>query len=148
MKKVLSISLAAVVTMVVTSCQSKKADEEYVPLPATNAVEASVPQDPVNSSALPINPSALPSVSEQSGVRPTHNPEHGKPFHDCNVAVGALLPQAAAPASANQPVQALPVQGLSPIQPAMPKTNPGVKLNPAHGQPGHRCEIAVGAPLS
>ena len=24
----------------------------------------------------------------------------------------------------------------------------GVALNPAHGQPGHRCDIAVGAPLN
>jgi len=23
-----------------------------------------------------------------------------------------------------------------------------VALNPAHGQPGHRCDIAVGAPLN
>ena len=27
-------------------------------------------------------------------------------------------------------------------------TNNEAKLNPAHGQPGHRCEIAVGAPLN
>ena len=25
---------------------------------------------------------------------------------------------------------------------------PGAGLNPAHGQPGHKCEIAVGAPLN
>lgn len=28
------------------------------------------------------------------------------------------------------------------------KAMPAAGLNPAHGQPGHRCEIAVGAPLS
>jgi len=27
-------------------------------------------------------------------------------------------------------------------------TNGDVALNPAHGQPGHRCDIAVGAPLN
>jgi hypothetical protein len=27
-------------------------------------------------------------------------------------------------------------------------TSTGVGLNPAHGQPGHRCEIPVGAPLN
>jgi len=26
-------------------------------------------------------------------------------------------------------------------------TGPAPKINPAHGQPGHRCDIAVGAPL-
>ena len=24
----------------------------------------------------------------------------------------------------------------------------GIALNPAHGQPGHRCDISVGAPLN
>ncbi|SDE46478.1 hypothetical protein [Ulvibacter litoralis] len=28
------------------------------------------------------------------------------------------------------------------------KTVDGVALNPAHGQPGHRCDISVGAPLN
>lgn len=28
------------------------------------------------------------------------------------------------------------------------KTMPAAGLNPAHGQPGHRCDIAVGAPLN
>ena len=27
------------------------------------------------------------------------------------------------------------------------KSTPNVALNPAHGQPGHRCDISVGAPL-
>ncbi len=30
---------------------------------------------------------------------------------------------------------------------AQPAPAAGVKLNPAHGEPGHICEIAVGAPL-
>ena len=28
------------------------------------------------------------------------------------------------------------------------KSNETITVNPAHGQPGHRCDIAVGAPLS
>lgn len=40
-----------------------------------------------------------------------------------------------------------PVQLTPPViaKPAAPAT---AKLNPAHGQPGHRCDIAVGAPLN
>lgn len=34
----------------------------------------------------------------------------------------------------------------SPVAPAVAKSASG--LNPAHGQPGHRCDIAVGAPLN
>ncbi len=29
-----------------------------------------------------------------------------------------------------------------------PSTTEEVKLNPPHGQPGHRCEIPVGSPLN
>ncbi|MEA3425866.1 MAG: hypothetical protein U9R46_06435 [Bacteroidota bacterium] len=35
-----------------------------------------------------------------------------------------------------------------PVQPAAPAVKTTAKLNPAHGQPGHRCDIAVGAPLN
>jgi len=28
------------------------------------------------------------------------------------------------------------------------KSTDGVAINPAHGQPGHRCDISVGAPLN
>lgn len=31
--------------------------------------------------------------------------------------------------------------------PSMEAGAPAGNLNPAHGQPGHRCDIAVGAPL-
>lgn len=31
---------------------------------------------------------------------------------------------------------------------ATPATNTTAALNPAHGMPGHRCDIAVGAPLN
>ena len=32
-------------------------------------------------------------------------------------------------------------------QATLPSTPTGVTLNPPHGQPGHRCDIAVGATL-
>ena len=73
------------------------------------------------------------------------NPAHGQPGHDCDIAVGAPLdgsggvqtqaPQSFTPNLATQPVAA--PQGQAPAN----------GLNPAHGQPGHNCDIAVGAPL-
>ena len=51
--------------------------------------------------------------------------------------VSACSPQPAATAPTAAPVQATaPNFGV-----------PNVKVNPAHGQPGHDCAIAVGAPL-
>lgn len=74
------------------------------------------------------------------------NPAHGQPGHRCDISVGAPLdskpvqttiqPQATTAAT---PVTTLPA-GVQP--PA------GTGLNPAHGQPNHRCDIAVGAPLN
>lgn len=86
------------------------------------------------------------------------NPAHGQPGHRCDIAVGAPLSSAPGKAPAMQSGQATvnsngqvtasptsPVQ-ISQTQEAPVKTAPG--MNPPHGQPGHRCEIAVGAPLN
>ena len=52
--------------------------------------------------------------------------------------------QQTATAPTDQPVmQVQPVGGA----PATGATGTGAGMNPAHGQPGHRCDIAVGAPL-
>lgn len=96
------------------------------------------------------------------------NPPHGQPGHRCDIPVGAPLnspPGQGAQQQATQSTapktngggflgsgntQAAPQQA-APQQQAMPaqQTAPGMqgKPNPAHGQPGHRCDIAVGQPL-
>lgn len=98
------------------------------------------------------------------------NPKHGLPGHRCDIAVGAPLdgkPAAntpastpvnlsATPASATAPaplqsnitksIQASPFSISKPTDAAV-NQNSNVKLNPAHGQPGHDCSIAVGKPL-
>jgi len=77
------------------------------------------------------------------------NPAHGQPGHQCEIAVGAPLDskpavpnptQIQSPVSANQIV---PVTNASPVT-----QNVAAGMNPAHGQPNHRCDIAVGAPLN
>lgn len=68
------------------------------------------------------------------------NPEHGKPGHRCDIAVGAPLDGSPAPFTAP-----LTSPLATPQQPAQQTVTAG--LNPSHGQPGHRCDIAVGAPL-
>ena len=86
---------------------------------------------------------------------PGMNPPHGQPGHRCEIAVGAPLnskptqtmqatpqqvvskPQAAPVMKVNSNTSSTTVVGTS--------TPPG--MNPPHGQEGHRCDIAVGAPL-
>lgn len=76
------------------------------------------------------------------------NPAHGQPGHRCDIAVGA--PLNSAPAKTTTSVNTTPTATPVSIQPtvAAPATKTAPGMNPAHGQPGHRCDIAVGAPLN
>jgi hypothetical protein len=105
---------------------------------------------PLPSGSQPLPP--LNSGSHLQQAQPMNNstalnPAHGQPGHRCDIQVGA--PLNSAPANPVQP--AMVTQQASPVQADMVLNQPvnsGVKLNPAHGQPGHRCDIQVGAPLN
>ena len=99
-----------------------------------------------------LTPITTPSGTQQPVTAPATqagktaaalNPEHGQPNHRCDIPVGAPLdspaPQPAATTS--------PAANAAPAVQAQPaSTESGA--NPPHGQPGHRCDIPVGAPLS
>lgn len=71
------------------------------------------------------------------------NPAHGQPGHRCDIGVGDPLPE--------NPIQTSALQASFPQnQPIQSTANSASSggLNPQHGQPGHRCDIAVGAPLN
>ncbi|KMQ66356.1 hypothetical protein ACM46_02095 [Chryseobacterium angstadtii] len=100
----------------------------------------------------------LTPVSSPSGVL---NPPHGQPGHRCDIPVGQPLTGSPAPAQAApgqnitvNPSNAVKIDpnSMSPGKVAIDnngkqvKTAPG--MNPPHGQPGHRCDIPVGQPLS
>jgi hypothetical protein len=70
------------------------------------------------------------------------NPPHGDAGHTCALAVGAPLHQTAAV----QPQKIATPQQVTVPAPPMVSTS-GKKLNPKHGEPGHRCDIGIGAPL-
>jgi hypothetical protein len=101
--------------------------------------EASAPAAPAMSAPvkIPLNLRGLTAVGQPGGAG--LNPEHGKPGHRCDIAVGAPL-NAASPASAAVPA------GQTAASTASITASSG--LNPEHGKPGHRCDIAVGAPLN
>ncbi len=71
------------------------------------------------------------------------NPAHGQPGHDCAVPVGAPLNGTSGNAE-NTSVQTIDMNQTKTIPAA---TSGGAGMNPAHGQPGHRCDIKVGDPL-
>jgi hypothetical protein len=122
------------------------------------------PSNPTPAPA-PVNPE--PPAAVQAPVAPSAqlalNPQHGQPGHRCDIAVGAPLPGGSpAPSSGTVANVVVPATSASPnsvfnsktntqVQPklAVPNTqSPLVKLNPKHGEPGHRCDLQVGAPLN
>lgn len=74
------------------------------------------------------------------------NPPHGKPGHRCDLAVGAPL-NTAPSTSVTPTITQQAVNNTPPVAVQNTANTTGQKLNPKHGEPGHRCEIAVGAPL-
>jgi hypothetical protein len=76
------------------------------------------------------------------------NPAHGAPGHRCDIAVGAPLNSPAAQTATAQPSTTATQQAPTSTATAPTVNEKGQKLNPAHGMPGHKCEIEVGAPLN
>lgn len=85
-----------------------------------------------------------PTTSNTAAANTNLNPEHGKPGHRCDIAVGAPLN--------SKPVTPAPTttapQQNQPQVVSTKKTATPAGMNPPHGEPGHRCDIAVGAPLN
>ena len=79
------------------------------------------------------------------------NPPHGQPNHRCDIAVGAPLNlPAPKPGAKTVSTSATPAvqPTATPPQKTTAKTVTPPGMNPQHGEPGHRCDIAVGAPLN
>lgn len=103
-----------------------------------------VPRFSVSNSTVSNNSDSQSTNSVTSGFQATKlNPAHGLPGHRCDIAVGAPLP------STTGTFPTLNDPAITSLQSTANNTAPVAKgLNPAHGQPGHRCDIPVGQPLS
>ena len=131
---------------------------------------------PVNTESVqPIeDKTAAQPSTEQNNAEVMLNPAHGEPFHRCDIPVGAPLdsppanttrqttsdpvqpsiPQTSSPApgTANNPT-APTLENAMRMNPSQarstnaPATGTKPRLTPPHGQPWHRCDIAVGSPL-
>lgn len=149
---------------------SKVADSlaalELAPAPPTPPSNP-VPATPEPPSASNPSTSSTPSTPSTPSTSLALNPQHGQPGHRCDIAVGAPLPNtsvnnstsASANTSSTVPVPAStqtansifnskPNPQIQPKTVAPNTTTSLVKLNPKHGEPGHRCDIQVGAPLN
>lgn len=102
-------------------------------------------------------PQQRTEVQPQTQTAPGMNPPHGQPGHRCEIPVGA--PLNSKPAQNTQSQKPTPIVNTKPVEKPVMNVNsnsgsativgmstpPGI--NPPHGQEGHRCDIAVGAPL-
>ena len=172
MKKKIFIAMITVSFLI--ACQSTDEENTTPTQNTTTNTPATIPGiDTQNTVATPtattIPPAASvvaapvtippPPPATIAGASPKVNPAHGLPGHRCELAVGAPLPDVGpAPATQAQVVPAAPAGQAGPTVQSIaippPPANSGSpisgskKVNPAHGQPGHRCDIAVGAPLN
>lgn len=158
------IAIAAFSIFLFTACGGNQSDADYTPTPSV--IVGDTPSQKQKEGVAQLLPptSANPEAAVPVGAQPQAtatipanataaglNPPHGQPGHRCDIPDGAPLNSAPATAAA-QPVaqataQPLTVQKMAPT--VVPATAPTAKgMNPPHGQPGHRCDIAVGAPLN
>jgi hypothetical protein len=154
MKKLL---VFAFTPLLFTACSSGSEEKA----PATDSIPAI--NETVSSEVTVSLPDSNTNAATTAGV--VLNPPHGEPGHRCEIEVGKPLPAdgkapavtanpapapastptiTANPAPAGQPVTVSTNPTVTPA-PAATKTAPG--MNPPHGEPGHDCSIAVGAPL-
>ena len=165
MKKLYVLSIVAAMTLI--SCKDNKAEATSTDS-ITNVETEHTNHDGHDHSTETNNNVITSDQAPKDGI----NPPHGHPGHRCDISVGAPLDSAPTQAQNGQPTQAAQPssngqgflgQGNAQAAPqqtqtaqAVPQqtqtaqvTAPGMqgKPNPAHGQPGHRCDVSVGQPL-
>lgn len=157
-----------ILALTLTSCQndapqsgtteSETTGTEAAPAPTSSGAATDVAGSPMLPAAAQTGASTPAAAADAAAAKGSGkvNPPHGQPGHRCDIAVGAPLdgtaPASKPGATAAQPAPAGAASAApTTITPkpaggaATTTTAPGT--NPPHGQPGHRCDIAVGAPL-
>ncbi|PBJ11296.1 hypothetical protein [Flavobacterium sp. ACN6] len=151
MNSKLLISSLAITSLLFVSCKKELEPQESTA--TSELVRLGLAKDTTKTAAPVVqnqNQMANPNtvLSDNKGL----NPAHGQPGHRCDIAVGAPLssaPTQQVQATPGQTVQVNPTQQnvVTTTTTTTPvKTAKG--MNPPHGQPGHRCDIPVGAPLN
>ncbi|MBK8710612.1 MAG: hypothetical protein IPL97_01825 [Niastella sp.] len=132
--------------IIFSSCSESIPEKDESLMNSVQSTKTDLPT--ISQPALAPVTQAAPAIEEKAPVNlAALNPEHGKPGHRCDIAVGAPLNSPAAVTTTTPAVKTINTPSINsqPI-PAPVKTAAG--MNPPHGEPGHRCDIAVGAPLN
>lgn len=145
------ISSLVITSLVFVSC--KKELEPQQNTPTSELVALGLAKDTAKTKSVIEMPAGSQNVAVNTAPANSGpvNPAHGAPGHRCDIPVGAPLNSPAAKPQATtaqqgQTTQVTPGQQVVTTTVAPAKVAKG--MNPAHGQPGHRCDIPVGAPLN
>ncbi len=150
-------TIVLAVALTATGCNSSQKEQTTTESVATvTDPNTQDPSDSVANSLTPVvteAPAQVPAAQSPSSAVAL-NPVHGAPGHRCDIEVGQ--PLNSPPKTGAQPIQqqapqpAAPQLAPAPQLPAVNNLPANSKLafNPEHGKPGHRCDIAVGAPLN
>lgn len=151
--KYLNVAIVILLTASIVACnKSSKVPAQETPATSSATTQTTPPTTQLSQGTS--NPTVNPNTAlSQTGAEPTtlatNNPPHGQPGHRCDIAVGAPLNSPPGtgmqPKNGVQPTSIQPNVTVQPAPSATASTAPG--MNPPHGQPGHRCDIQVGAPL-
>jgi len=130
------------------------------PLPAEPGATLETGSDVAIQPAMPDIQAATPppAAAQAATGSGKMNPAHGQPGHRCEIAVGAPLDgpvtkpaMSVGTAPSQKPVTMPAPQPAATAKPAASPAGTSATVapgtNPPHGQPGHRCDISVGAPL-
>lgn len=163
MKHIFSVA-AAFCLLLFISCKNEADKQQTVASPTRTLLSTPINTSPSTTTTNPITTSTPASSNKDTINVPARNanvalnPKHGEPGHRCDIQVGAPLnspvvsnTQSNTPTITTAPsnVQKVVPNVPSNVQNVLPNSNTGnLKLNPKHGEPGHRCDIAVGAPLN
>jgi hypothetical protein len=147
------VAASVVCVFILFSCGENEAGGNVVATKSASAPSLSAPANPSAqpASIQPVSNPSAPLIATNAG---RVNPAHGQPGHRCDIAVGAPLPAAASTPVLNTtpistPVINPPAPATTVVQPQpQPAATVASGINPAHGQPGHRCDIPVGESLS
>ncbi|MBF4492149.1 hypothetical protein IR010_06310 [Flavobacterium sp. MR2016-29] len=143
------ISSIVISSLLFVSC--KKELEPQQSTPTSELIKLGLVKDTAKVQSVVQAPATNPNtvLGETKGL----NPAHGQPGHRCDIAVGAPLNSAPAQGQTAQPVQTVQVNPnqqnrITTTTTVAQPVKVGKGMNPSHGQPGHRCDIPVGAPLN
>lgn len=150
--KYIAFAVSVFSVVILASCGENEGGGARIEVAKPNLPALSTPPASNSPSSVPV-PGNMPAAPVIASAR--LNPAHGQPGHRCDIAVGAALPTEGSVPNLKLPTPNAPVLN-TPAQPAAPTpaiqpgatTTVAAGLNPAHGQPGHRCDIAVGQPLN